>query len=59
MRAPAPFRSEARRVGDHHLGEPDDGIERRAQLMAHAGYELRLVLARQFELAVLFWIFVD
>ena len=47
------FRAEARRVGDHHLGEPDDGIERRAQLVAHAGEELRLVLARQFELAAL------
>ena len=48
------FRAEARRIGDHHLSEPDDGIERRAQLMAHAGDELRLVLARQFELTALF-----
>ena len=24
------FRAEARRVGDHHLGEPNDGIDRRA-----------------------------
>ena len=39
------FRAELRRVGDHHLGEPDDGIERRAQLVAHIGEELRLVLA--------------
>ena len=46
-------RSKARRVGDHHLGEPDDGVERRAQLVAHAGEELRLVLARHFELAAL------
>ncbi len=45
--------AEARRVADHHLGEPDDGVERRAQLMAHAGEELRLVLAGQFELAAL------
>ena len=40
------FRAEARRVGDHHLGQADDGVERRAQLVAHAGDELRLVLAR-------------
>jgi DNA invertase Pin-like site-specific DNA recombinase len=45
------FRAEARRVGDHHLGQADDGVERRAQLMAHAGKELRLVLARQLKLA--------
>jgi hypothetical protein len=31
----------------HHLGEPNDGIKRRAQLMAHIREELRLVLARQ------------
>jgi hypothetical protein len=30
------FCAEARRVFDHHLGEADDGIERRAQLVAHA-----------------------
>ena len=47
------LRAEPRRVGDHHLGEPDDGVERRAQLVAHAGDELRFVLARQFELAAL------
>ena len=35
------FRTEARRVGDHHLGQSD-----RAQLVAHAGEELRFVLAR-------------
>src|SRR5262249_6394913 len=29
------------------------GVERRAQLVAHAGEELRLVLARQLQLAVL------
>ena len=51
--------AEARRVGDHHLGQPDDGIERRAQLMAHAGDELRLVLARQCELAALVLDFVE
>jgi hypothetical protein len=34
------FRPKARRIGDHHLREPDDGIEWRAQLMAHAGDKL-------------------
>ena len=33
-----------------HLGEADDGVERRAQLVAHIGEELRLVLARNLEL---------
>ena len=33
-------RAQPRRVGDHHLGQPDDGIERRAHLVAHAGEEL-------------------
>ena len=45
--------AELRRVGDHHLGQADDGVERRAQLVAHAGEELRLVLARLGELAAL------
>jgi hypothetical protein len=40
------FRAEARRVADHHLGEPDDGVERRAQLVAHAGKKLGFVFAR-------------
>jgi hypothetical protein len=40
------FRAEARRVRDHHLGQADDGVERRAQLMTHAGEELRFALAR-------------
>src|SRR6516164_4967886 len=47
------FRAEAYRVFDHHLGQSDDGIKRRAQLVAHAGEELRLVLARHLQLAVL------
>ena len=47
------FSAEARRIGDHHLGEPNDGVERRAQLMAHAGKELRFVLACYFELSAL------
>ena len=42
------FRAEAGRVRDHHLGEPDDGVERRAQLVAHAGDELRLVSRSPF-----------
>ncbi len=53
------FRAEARRIGDHHLGQADDGVERRAQLVAHAGEELRLVFARQLELAVLVLDFVE
>ena len=36
-----------------HLADADDGVERRAQLMAHVGEELRLVLARLRELAAL------
>ena len=48
------FRAEARRIADHHLGQPDDGVERGAQLVAHARHELRLVLARHFELTALF-----
>src|SRR5262249_53906762 len=51
--------AEARRVFDHHLGQADDGIERGAQLMAHAGYELRLVLARHLQLAALVLDFVE
>ena len=44
-------RTEARRVGDHHFGQSDDGVKGRAQLVAHAGEELRLVLARLSKLA--------
>ena len=47
------FRAETRRVFDHHLGQADDGVERRAQLVAHAGDKLRLVLARLRQLAIL------
>src|SRR5438552_17291806 len=35
------------------LGEPDDGVERRAQLMRHVGEKLALVPARRLELAAL------
>ena len=34
----------------HQLGVAEDGVERRAQLVAHVGQELRLVLARHLEL---------
>src|SRR5262249_49135619 len=50
---PGLFGAEALRVADHHLGEPDDGVERGAQLVAHAGDELRLVLAGQLQLPAL------
>ena len=36
-----------------HLGEADDGVERRAQLVRHVGEELRLHAARVLELDVL------
>jgi hypothetical protein len=45
--------AEARHVADHHLGQADDGVERRAQLVAHAGDELRLVLACHLQLVIL------
>ena len=37
----------------HHLGEAEDGVHRRAQLVAHVGEELRLVAARDLDLAAL------
>ena len=40
-------------VLQQHLGDADDGVERRAQLVAHAGEELRLVLAGDLELLAL------
>jgi hypothetical protein len=36
-----------------HLGETDDRVERRAQLVRHVGEELRLVLVGELELAAL------
>ena len=50
-----------RRLGilAQHLGDADDGVERRAQLVAHVGEELRLVLARLGELAALVLDFVE
>ena len=41
------------------LGVAEDGVERRAQLVAHVGEELRLVLARLRELAALVLDFVE
>ena len=41
------------------LGVAEDGVERRAQLVAHVGEELRLVLARLGELAALVLDFVE
>ena len=40
-------------VVEDQLGITEDGVERRAQLVAHVGEELRLVLARLGELAAL------
>ena len=42
-----------------HLAVADDGVERRAQLVAHVGEELRLVLARLLELPALVLDFVE
>src|SRR5215472_9549578 len=42
----------------HQFGIAQDGIERRAQLVAHIGQELRLVLARLFKLPALVLDFV-
>src|SRR6516162_370830 len=47
------------RILPEHLADADDGVERRAQLMAHIGQELRLVLARLRELAALVLDFVE
>src|SRR3979490_2180946 len=53
------FCAEARCVCDHHLGQAKDGVERGAQLVAHICDELRLVLARHFQLAALVLDFVE
>jgi hypothetical protein len=47
------------RIFPQHLGDADDGVERGAQLVAHAGEELRLVLARLGELAALVLDFIE
>ena len=46
-------------VIEDELGVAEDGIERGAQLVAHVGQELRLVLARDLELAALVLDFVE
>src|SRR5262249_59326508 len=51
--------AEARRVGDQHVGQPDDGIERRAQLVADARDKPPFLLARLCELPVLVLNFVE
>src|SRR5262249_4880313 len=43
----------------HQFGVAQDGVERRAQLMAHIGEELRFVLARFFELPALVLNFIE
>ena len=43
----------------HQFGVAENGVERRAQLVAHVGKELRLVLARDFKLAALVLDFVE
>ena len=42
--------AERPRVLEEHLGDADDGVHRRPQLVAHVGEELRLVLAGDLEL---------
>jgi hypothetical protein len=44
--------------GQHHLGEADDGVERRSQLVAHVGEEFRLRAVRGFSPRLLAGIFV-
>src|SRR6516165_10295791 len=43
----------------HQFGITQDGVERRAQLVAHIGEKLRLVLARLFELPALILDFIE
>src|SRR6516225_1389421 len=43
----------------HQFGVTQDRVERRAQLMAHVGQELRLVLARFFQLSALVLDFIE
>ena len=53
------FGPESQGVLGHHLGETDDGVERRAQFMTYIGEELRFVLARLGELPALVLDFVE
>jgi len=47
------------RVLAQHLADANDGVERRAQLVAHIGEELRLVLACFRELPALVLDFIE
>jgi hypothetical protein len=47
------------RILPQHLGDADDGVQRRTQFVAHIGQELRLVLARLGELPALVLDFVE
>jgi hypothetical protein len=47
------------RVLTQHLADADDGVQRRAQLVAHVGEKLGLVLARLCELSALVLDFID
>src|SRR5690349_18585410 len=47
------------RILAQHLADADDSVQRRAQLMAHIGEELRLVLACLRKLTALFMNFVE
>ena len=58
QRLPRLLRTETRRIRDQHVGEPDDGVERSAQLVADARDELRLVFVRLLELSILVLNFV-
>ena len=53
------FRRLAVSAVSHQFGIAQDGVERRAQLVAHIGKELRLVLARFFKLPALFLDFIE
>ena len=53
------IRAEARRVADHHLGQPDDGVKWGTKLVAHTGEELRLAIARLRQLLALILDFVE
>ena len=48
----------AEHAGFHDLGEADDGVERRAQLVAHIGQELRFGLVRLFGARLLLGVFL-
>jgi len=50
------FRAEARRISGHHLGQADNGIEGRPQLVAHAGEELHLRSLASASCRLLSWI---